>query len=512
MSFLAPKPKRSMFQLEASDLLCKNSCGFYGNPEWHGLCSKCFREYQKKAEASAAAKKTRTKESLEEQSHSTHRPPLAKPANKQVITTFDKFVNKKKQQSERKSHALKSVFVPSTSAAKDFEAARPKTQRQISSDVHEVVKAFNDFLQTLPKPMAADIARRVQVVANKVLEYSQVDYPIEELSKIVNNFYEEFTERLNRHELYAELSEETISKLLDYSESYIIIRSYKHLFCPPTTDDEEKDLAMQSRVRKLNWVTASRLGAVVDEMNSEVGEAMDSAIADILEVDTRKTVDAKLNSVVSCCRHIAAMLQKSGNGPPSADQFLPAVIFVILRAKPPRMQSNIKFILRFANPNHLRTGEAGYFFTNLCCAMSFIETMDAKSLEMSDDEFQQYMSGDMPSSAMLYEHQSSLHDGLRKMNKNLQILNDMTARQTRLMERMEAEDRSMKEFWASCESRLKECQEKFPLTVKPRRNIFDGSLLDLPVVSTEPLVPLLSIESSTSDLSLTNEPVDLKNE
>ncbi|OQV25218.1 Rab5 GDP/GTP exchange factor [Hypsibius exemplaris] len=475
MDFLT-RPKRStLFQLNESDLMCKNSCGFYGNPEWHGLCSRCFRDYQKTTESGphhrTGAKAVATEKAAS--GHHHHRPPPSSSTVAKDVppSTFDRFVSKKRQQSERKAHTMRSIFAASTTASKDIAGDHPKPARQVSADVQCVVREFNEFLQTLPKPVATDIVQRVQVVSNKLLEFSAADYSVDEMSKIANTFYEEFSERLNRHDLYAGLGEEASSKLMDYAESYILVRSYKYLFCPPTTDDEDKDLVMQNRVRKLNWVTALRLGAIVDEINPDVREAMDAAITDLIEVDTKKTVDAKLKSIVECCRHIAAMLQRSGNGPPSADQFLPAVIYLVLKANPPRMQSNIKFITRFANPNHLRTGEAGYFFTNLCCAVSFIESMDAKSLEMTEEEFLQYMSGDVSSPASLYDQQTFMCDGLRQMNKNLQLLHELQQRQNRLIENIKAEREGMDEFWESCFERARNLKEKFPLTIHPRKQL-----------------------------------------
>ena len=38
---------------------------------------------------------------------------------------------------------------------------------------------------------------------------------------------------------------------MDQIEKYIMTRLYKYVFCPETTDDEKKDLAIQKRIRQL---------------------------------------------------------------------------------------------------------------------------------------------------------------------------------------------------------------------------------------------------------------------
>lgn len=119
-----------------------------------------------------------------------------------------------------------------------------------------------------------------------------------------------------------------------------------------------------------------------------------NAISELVGIDSYYSPQEKLLCTVRCCRHIFELLKRATGGPASADDFLPALIFVVLKANPVRLHSNLNFVNRFTNASRVMSGEGGYYFTNLCSAIAFIENLNGESLGISSEEFETFMSGE----------------------------------------------------------------------------------------------------------------------
>ncbi|XP_076017488.1 rab5 GDP/GTP exchange factor-like [Genypterus blacodes] len=485
---MSQRTERRGIHVDQSELLCRKGCGYYGNAAWQGLCSKCWREeYQRIRQKQiqddwALAEKLQREEEaaayasghpVPSQSHSQHTTPQPHPGHT-VLGPFSKFEEKKTNEKTRKVTTVKKFFSPSSRAAPKKESQESKTpspsiSRQSSIETDQVTRDFMDFLKNLQKP-GRDVHKQCRAFVENTS--NKKDLSGEEYSECVQDFYQNLAERLMSH---FKGSLECVEQVMDQVEKYIMTRLYKSAFCPESTDDERKDLSTQNRIRALHWVTIEMLCVSMDEEIPEVSDNVVKAITDVIEMDSKRVPRDKLACITRCSKHIFSAIKVTKNEPASADDFLPALIYIVLKANPPRLQSNIQYITRFCNPSRLMTGEDGYYFTNLCCAVAFIEKLDAQSLNLSPEEFEQYMAGHASPQSNSTEapwppagptHSMTVSIPVTQLHHNLEVMSTLSEQQKTLMEAAQSLQGDILSWKENVQQEVQDILEKYPLEVR----------------------------------------------
>ncbi|KAJ0063712.1 hypothetical protein NL108_006650, partial [Boleophthalmus pectinirostris] len=300
----------------------------------------------------------------EEEAYATRRkPPQSQPA----ITPFSKFEERKTKEKSSKVNTVTKFFTPSTKTppkkdnafdSQSTPSPSSSSSRHSSADTDHATREFIDFLK--PLKSGREIFKQCRAFTESMVYKREMG--ADELSECVQDFYQNLSDRLQTQ---FKGSTEHVESVMDAVEKYMMTRLYKEVFCPETTDDEKKDLAIQKRIRALHWVTIEMLCVPVDEEIPEVSDSVVKAITDVIEMDSKRVPKDKLGCITRCSKHIFNAIKISKKEAASADDFLPTLIYIVLKANPPRLQSNIQYITRFCNPSRLMTGEDGYYFTNL---------------------------------------------------------------------------------------------------------------------------------------------------
>ncbi|XP_060942155.1 rab5 GDP/GTP exchange factor-like [Limanda limanda] len=216
----------------------------------------------------------------------------------------------------------------------------------------------------------------------------------DEMSERVQDFYQHLSEHL---ETQFNCSSDHAQDVMDDVEKYVMTRLYRSVFCSETSDDEKKDLAIKKRIKDLHWVTTEMLCSPLDEEILEVSDHVFKAIIDLTEMELKQVPKNKLQCMTSCSKHVFNAIKAKTKKTVSADDFLPTLIYIVLKTNPPRLISNIQYIIRFGNSRKSMSGEDDYYFTTLCCVVTFIENLDAQSLNLTSEQFELYMSDHAPS-------------------------------------------------------------------------------------------------------------------
>ncbi|KAL3880641.1 hypothetical protein ACJMK2_032865, partial [Sinanodonta woodiana] len=267
-------------------------------------------------------------------------------------------------------------------------------QRQVAIEIKQAHLELEKLLKQLKRGARKDFTKLMESTIEHVFQCSNKGTGWLEMANHVQNFYERMSYRLSNDKSYKGVSAELSEFLMDRAEKYMLVKIYFCIFCPPSTDDLQKDQTIFKKMKNLHWIEPRHLDVPINEQEPQVCSLLDQAIAEIMKINTVKAPQDKLSIFLQFHKSIVEMVQVSESRLPNTDDLVSLLVYVLLKANPPYLKSNVQYIIRFANPTRLGIGESAYCFTNMVCAVIFIESMTVTSLSLTTQEYDKYVSGE----------------------------------------------------------------------------------------------------------------------
>ncbi|KAF7985181.1 hypothetical protein HWV62_7778 [Athelia sp. TMB] len=224
---------------------------------------------------------------------------------------------------------------------------------------------FQKFLDQMKMKQAEPVAKYLRSFLSN---FAKRTFTVSDQVKIINDFLNFISVKMRETDVWRNASDAEFDNAMEGMEKLVMNRLYDFTFTPQvarmipprpiTADDLERDRVLSQRVGLFGWIEEKHLD--VPEGEGSKGFLMFGQQGLI--------------------RHL--------HKDEGADSFIPILIFIVLKANPENLLSNVEFINRFRNPAKLQS-EAGYYLSSLMGAVSFIETMDATSLSsITQEEFE----------------------------------------------------------------------------------------------------------------------------
>lgn len=247
---------------------------------------------------------------------------------------------------------------------------------------------FHDFLERMRHQSAADLVRSIK---SFIVSFSSNAPNPERDSRSVQEFLITMEEAFRAHPLWAGATEDELDSAGEGLEKYLMTKLFNHAFAS-LPEDAKHDQELSEKMSLVQQFIRPEHLDIQPNFQNETSWLL--AQKELQKINAYKAPRDKLVCILNCCRVINNLLlnvsMATNDNPPGADDFLPVLIYVTIKANPPQLHSNLLYIQQYRRQSRL-VSEAAYFFTNLVSAESFIKNMDAKSLSMDEREFEKSM-------------------------------------------------------------------------------------------------------------------------
>ncbi|TVU47656.1 hypothetical protein EJB05_07262 [Eragrostis curvula] len=248
--------------------------------------------------------------------------------------------------------------------------------------------AWHDFLERMRQPSAAEFVKSIK---GFIVTFSNRAPDPEKDSAAVQEFLQNMEGAFKAHTPWAGSSEEELESAGEGLEKYVMTKLFNRVFAS-VPEDVKSDEELFEKMSLLQQFIRPENLDIKPEYQNETSWLL--AQKELQKINLYKAPRDKLACILNCCKVINNLLLNasviSNDNPPGADEFLPVLIYVTIKANPPQLHSNLLYIQRYRRETRL-VSEAQYFFTNILSAESFIWNIDGESLSMNELDFQRKM-------------------------------------------------------------------------------------------------------------------------
>jgi len=239
---------------------------------------------------------------------------------------------------------------------------------------------YRDFLDKLRQPAAADVVNAMKTFIENFQKKSQQA----EQHKKVRQFLDHMEETIQRHVLWEHCTDDEIENAREGLEKLLMTRIHSRAF-KPDPSYAETDAKIYKRLASLQFVTLDNLD-IAPNLHNDVSHLL--AQKELQKINHYKAPRDKMVCILNCCKVISNLLTHAREGQPyGADEFLPLLIYITLKANPEDLHSNIQYIQNYRHPSKL-AAESGYYFMQLVSAVHFLEMMESTSLSIDPAEYE----------------------------------------------------------------------------------------------------------------------------
>ncbi|XP_071447681.1 GTPase-activating protein and VPS9 domain-containing protein 1 [Hetaerina americana] len=220
------------------------------------------------------------------------------------------------------------------------------------------------------------VKRHEKEFMNFVADFGRPTAAVDEKAVLVRSLLRAWNSQMEEDPTWQGASEEQVELARISLERVVMGRVYLYALYPNGDGDISRDQVLHEHMKKLSKVIKPchkdlRIPKVFCRECP-----WPSAQAEISAIGTYCTPRDKVDCVSRTCLTLITLLAMASErtGAPAADDLIPVLVYVLIKANPPSLLSTVQFVNSFHGSN--LTGADQYWWVQFCSAIEFIKTMD----------------------------------------------------------------------------------------------------------------------------------------